>query len=217
MIKRSEGLMTSDEVDDLKKQLQKFKPKTNKPSSDKLSNSINTLTKKVDAMHKSINETPHKFKVGRDDGSINEKFDKLLEQNNIIAGGIVAISKMIEDFTEKREKPVPRQDFSKPSFQPPKSKPSFNEPPTLQQQELSRPKLDQSPKPQQQKFEPTSNEPPFQKQKPPESRFDDLLPSNPELPEPPSPQQQGPVAMPSIPFSNIEKPKKKGLFGFFKK
>jgi hypothetical protein len=143
------------------------------------------------------------------------------------------ISKMLEDFTGKRKKPVPRQNFPKPDFQPPEFEPSFNKQPAFQQQELSKPQLDESPKPQQQEFEPTFNEPPSQKNKPPESQFEDLLPSDSELPEPLSPQQQGPpqpplnvppntqqqgqALMPNIPSPEFQKPKKKGLFKFFKK
>lgn len=54
-------------------------------------------------------------------------------------------------------------------------------------------------------------------QQPPkfEPEFGDL-PSPQQLNPPPRPSQKGPIAMPSIPFSSLGKPKKRGLFGRLK-
>ncbi|MDP6138602.1 MAG: hypothetical protein QGI89_00690 [Candidatus Woesearchaeota archaeon] len=63
--------------------------------------------------------------------------------------------------------------------------------------------------------EPKAPQPNFQQspQQPP--TFDESFnePMSSPLDQPPLPQQQGPVAMPSIPFPSVKKPKKKGLFG----
>ena len=59
-------------------------------------------------------------------------------------------------------------------------------------------------------FQPAPN---FQQ---PPPQFNEPMP---QFDQPPMPQQQGPVAMPSMPFSDIDeppKPKKKGLFGRLK-
>jgi len=62
---------------------------------------------------------------------------------------------------------------------------------------------------------PQSSMPPEQNFQPP--KLEPQLNDIPGLDQPPIPQQ-GPIAMPSIPFSNLEepKPKKKGLFGRLK-
>ena len=63
--------------------------------------------------------------------------------------------------------------------------------------------------------EPKAPQPNFQQppQQPPtfDESFNEPMPS--QLDQPLPSQQQGPVAMPSIPFPSVEKPKKKGLFG----
>ena len=138
-------------------------------SSRELLDSINALRKSMDTMLKLFTEAAKELKVEENMGpadvsSINEKLDKIIEQNK-------AIAEMIEDFTGKRKKPLLHEPILRPDFQPPPGpSPNFQHPP----------------------------------------RFE---PREPRLDEPPRPHQQGPVAMPSVPFSSFKESKKKGLFG----
>lgn len=108
--------------------------------------------------------------------SIKEKLDRIIDQNKVIADGMVAISGRIKGFIEEQKKS--ESEFApKPSF-PPTPEPNFQPSPEMET------KLDEPPTPQQLN----------------------------------QPRQQGPVVMPSMPFSSLEKPKKKkGLFGRFGK
>ncbi len=152
-------------------------------SSRELLDSINALRKSMDAMLKLFTEAAEEIKAEENEApadvsSINEKLDKIIDQNK-------AITEMIENLTGKRKKPLLHAPISGPNFQP------LRVPPPNSQQPLG--------------FEPKFNEP-----KLPE--LDELPPSQ-QFDQPPRPQQQGPIAMPSVPFSSIKEPKKKGLFG----
>jgi len=157
----------------LKKSLEELKIKIDKSSSTQLLDSMSYLTKNMDTMLKLFKDAAEDIDTD-DHSSINEKLDRITEQNKVIADGMVAISGMVKDFIEKQEKPE-LNSAPKPSFTP-TPEPNFQPTPDLPTD------LDEPPIPQQQN----------------QSR------------------QQGPVAMPSIPFPSLEKPKKKkGLFGRF--
>jgi len=170
------------DIIEVKKSLDELKIKIDKSSSTQLLDSMSYLTKSMDTMLKLFRDAAEETNIP-EDNLVNEKLDKILEQNRIIADGMVAISGMVKDFTEKQKK---QESILQHSFQPPRPEAGF--PPTPE------PNLQPSPD----------------------------LPKG--LDEPPIPQQmnqskpQGPVAMPSMPFSSLEEPKKKkGLFGKFGK
>lgn len=149
-----------------------------------LLDSINTLKKSIDTMMELFTEAAKEIKVEGSEGpveisSMNEKLDKILDQNR-------EIIEMIGSFTGK---PKPQQSFNfqKHGFQP-APKQNFQQYHGFQQQ---------------------FNEPRLQEL--------DELPELKKLDYPPRPNQQGPIAMPSIPFPNIEGHKKKGLFGRLKR
>jgi hypothetical protein len=169
-------MMPHSQIAGLKKQLQNLK--FQKSSSQELMNTMNVLAKSMDSMLRLFKEASEELKVEEKEDAINKKLNEIIEQNKVLAEGMVTVSDTVKDFVVKPSKPetmsAPQPSFHpampKPSFPPPNSDPVLNE-------ELS------------------------------------------ELDKPSQPQK-GPVAMPSIPFSNIDeppKPKKKGLFGRFKK
>jgi len=167
-------LMPHREIIELKKQLQNLK--TEKSSSHELMNSMNALTKSMDSMLKLFTRTAEELKIDEGEDNVNKKLDEIIEQNKVIADGMVTVPDMIKDFVEKQKEPVPMQ-VPQPNFQ--NLKPDFQQPP----------------------LEPVPNEPSI------------------GLDQEPMPRQ-GPIAMPTVPFSSIEehpKPKKKGLFGRLKK
>ena len=168
----------------MKKSLEELKTKTDKSSSAQLLNSMTYLTKSMDTMLKLFQNAAEDIDTDEDHSSINEKLDKIIEQNKVIADGMVAISGMVKDFAEKQKNPesTPQQSFQPPGPEPnfpPKPEPNFQSPPNIEAE------LNELPSPQQ-------------------------------LEHPPKPSS-GPIAMPSMPFSNLEKPKKKGFFGRLKK
>ena len=189
-------LLPHHEIEELKKQVQELKTRADKSSSQEIVNSLNQLTRSMDAMLRLFTEAAQEVKAEeREESKITEKLDELIDQNKTIAEGIVAVSDIVKDFIGKEEhrpapgpRPEPRPSFPGPSFQPPgprpEPRPSFPEP----------------------SFQPPGPEPSFEQ--PPSF-------------EPPISEgtQQGPVAMPSMPFSSLEeKPKKKkGIFGRLKK
>jgi hypothetical protein len=160
------------EIAELKQQLQELRLRIDKVSPKELINSMSTLSKSIESMLKLFGEAVEELKFedreealsgGKD--TVNQKLDRIMNQNKVIADGIVAVSEMIEDLNGKKSQVSNTQ----PRFQPPMAQdPGFQQP-----------------------------------------QFD----------QPPQPEQ-GPVAMPNIPFSNLDappKPKKKGLFGRLKK
>lgn len=171
-------LMPHKQINDLKRQMQELKSRTDRASPQELITSMDALTKSIDAMLKLFIQAADELKFeekerllagGKD--SVNEKLDEIINQNKVLADGMVAISDMIGDLAGKQKNTAPRQNFQQPNFQQ-----------GFQQPQQFPPQLEQ-PMPQ---FE------------------------QPQMP------QQGPVAMPSIPFSDFDeppKPKKKGLFG----
>lgn len=172
------------DIIELKKSLEELKTKADKSSSVELLRSMGYLTKSMDTMLKLFKDAAEDINTDEDHSSINEKLDKIMDQNKVIADGMVAISDMVKDFDEKQKKleSIPQSGFQppgpEPSF-PPKSEPNFQSPPNIETE------LNELPSPQQ-------------------------------LEQPPRPSL-GPVVMPSMPFSDLEKPKKKkGLFGRFK-
>jgi len=198
------------------------KSKKSGTSSKELLDSLNNLTSKIDAMLKLFTEAAEELKVEEKNSPMDNKLDKIIDQNKTIADGIIVISEMLEDSYAKQKKMPPKQDFSEPNLQ--KFEPNFNEPTKPRQQafdpeygDLLEPLHQESPKPVFNELQKP------QQQERPELKFDDLLEPEhqeqhePQFNEPPEFQQEGPIAMPNIPFSDIEKPKKRGLFGRFKK
>jgi hypothetical protein len=170
-------LMPHKDIIELKNQLKNLK--SEKFSFHELMNSVNALTKSMDSMMKLFKEAGEEIRAEEKEDTLNKKLDGIIEQNKVIADGMVAVSDMVKDFIGKQKIPEPIQAQPTPSFQPPK--------PDIQQPQLPG-------------LEPLPGEPSL--------KMD-------QLPPPP----QDPVAMPSIPFSNLEEPqnpKKKGLFGRFK-
>ena len=173
-------MMPHREIVELKKQLQKLK--TEKFSSQELTSSVHTLTKTMDSMLKLFKEAAEELKFDEKEIAMNKKLDAIVEQNKIIADGMLTVTDLVKNFAVKPKGPEPAP-VPKPNFQNQNPEPAFQDP-------ISEPSFQQS------SSEPSLNDP--------------GLP--PELP----PQPQGPVAMPSIPFSSLDeppKPKKKGLFG----
>ena len=99
----------------------------------------------------------------------------------------LAILSNSTSYSAQKRKPQQSLNFPKPSFQPAPEQ-NFQQPPGFQQS-FSEPKVQEL----------------------------DELPEFKELNEPPRPQRQGPIAMPSVPFSSIREPKKRGMFGRLKR
>jgi len=172
-------LMPHKQITELKRQLQELKGKVNRASPKELIDSMNSLTNTIDSLMKLFRQSAEELKFedkeesfsgGSDHKAMNEKLDKIMEQNKIIADSMVAISDMVKKDINKKPN-IPQH-----QFQPPIApKPDFP---------------------------------------PPEPQFD-----QPIHPPPQGLPQEGPIAMPTAPLPDPEdlEPKKKGLFGRFRK
>ena len=148
---------------------------------------MDALTKSIDSLMALFKQAADEMRYeekeeilsgGSEHKAINDKLDKIMEQNKIIADGMVAISDMVRDFTGKQRKQqaaqAPKPQQFQPSFQPSMRAPSFPQP----------------------SFQPQFNAPP------------------------PMPAQRGMQQglMEEHPLPDFEEePRKKGLFGRFKK
>ena len=174
-------LLPHREIDELKRQVQELKTRSDKSSSQAIVNSLDQLTRAMDAMLRLFTEASQEVKGDdKEHEQIAEKLDEVMEQNKTIAEGMVAVLDMVGDFVEKQKyKPVPMpRPMPRPNYPMPGPEPGFE------------PQFSDMPRAP--GFEPGFNEP----------------------------GPQGPVPMPSMPFSDFdlgEKPKKKGIFGRLKK
>ena len=104
------------QISDLKRQMDELKTKSHGASSTDLTQSMSALTKSMDGMLRLFSEAAQELKVeGHEEEAyfeklnpLNDKLDKIIEQNKIIAEGMVAVSDMLRDFIEEqRSKPDP--------------------------------------------------------------------------------------------------------------
>ncbi len=145
-------LMPHKQVTELKKQIQELKAKADRASPEELVNSMDSLTKSIDAMLKLFTQAVEEMRDGGKEESlagnsslVNQKLDKIIGQNRIIAEGMVAISDMVKG---AKQKPMQRQNAPQQNFQPQFNpgqnfQPSFNPQPDFQQL----PQFDEPPKP----------------------------------------------------------------------
>ncbi len=131
-------LMPHKQITELKRQVQELKGKVNRASPKDLIDSMDSLTKVVDSLMKLFRQSAEELKYEGKEGSfsgnsdhkeINEKLDRILEQNKIIADSMVAISDMVKKDIDKPH--IPKPQFHppmppKPDFQPPQ--PQFDQP-----------------------------------------------------------------------------------------
>ena len=172
------------ELAELKQQLQELKSRVDKASPKELINSMNAMAKSMDSMLKLFTQAVEELKyedreesLGNGKDSANEKLGKIIDQNKIIADGVVAVSEMIQDLNgNKSQVPKPPQQ----SFQPPMAQEPNFPPPKFEQPPNDLPELDQFDQPQ-----PPSQQPP---QPGPVA-----MPSMPfsSLDEPPKPKKKG--------------------------
>lgn len=147
-------LMPHKQVAELKKQVQELKAKVDRASPEELVNSMDSLTKSIDSMLKLFTQAVEEMKyegkeepLAANSSMVNQKLDKIIGQNRIIADGIITISDMVKG---AKQKPAPRQNAPQqqqnfqPSFNPGQNfQPSFNPQPDFQQL----PQFDEPPKP----------------------------------------------------------------------
>ena len=177
-------LLPHKQINELRGLVQDLKNKVDKASPKELIDSMDSLAKSIDSLMALFKQAADEMRYeekeeilsgGSEHKAINEKLDRILEQNKIIADGMVTVSSMVRDFAGKQRKqqdaqaPKPRQ--FQPGFQPSMKTQSFPQP----------------------GFQPQFT------------------------PMPPRPQMS-PGFMEEPPLPDFEEePKKKGLFGMFRK
>jgi|SRR3989344_159121 len=191
------------EIASLKKQIDELKLRTGDPDYKALLGSVTSLTKSMEGMLNLFKTAAEEMKLEQKSeaeistkiGPLTEKVETLMDQNKTIAESMVALADMVKELKDsgiKEEKPrmpepSPFTDFDMP--QGPPSMPRI--PPRM-----------------------------------PPGRMPPRMPSPPGLP----PDLGGPISAPNAlprgpepfpdfnePFPPLEEPKKKGLFGMFKK
>lgn len=180
------------DIADLKRQVQELQARTQKTSPPELVNALNAVANSMESMLRLFSEAAQELKIEQNQGpeALHRKLDEIIEQNKTIAEGMIAVSDMVKDFVDgqKGRQPMPQQ------MPRPKMPQQF---PGAQSQQFP------------QDFQPSFQQPPFSQpmqdfSPEPFPQFNDQAP-------------KGPVAMPSMPFSEFDAPKKKGLFGRLKK
>jgi hypothetical protein len=196
----------------------------NIPSED-IQHAIRSLSKKIDAIEKLFTEAAKEMKT-QEEEPIGDKLDKILEQNKTIAEGVVEMYNMLEGFIGgQRDSPdIPSfqnpdisqtQNFSGVQRGLPQSSPVFPNPDMYPNPRFA-PEFNKPMNMQPQNFGQAVNNPnqpiPQQSQRDPnfEQNFNEQ-----EFPEPPKFDQEGPTLMPAFSLNDVDKPKKKGLFGRF--
>jgi len=101
------------QIQELREELKKLK-KAPLPSPQKLDISLGEVSEKMDKLISIFEEAGHQIKVHEGDlgfkeqfGDVSKRLDKVLEQNQEIAKGIVAVADLL---TELKDKPAPSHD-----------------------------------------------------------------------------------------------------------
>ena len=222
----SYGIVSYRELSGLKKEIEELKTKNTGDTSKPLLESISKLTQNMDSMLGLFKSAADELKL-EESGQINiikeisplsEKLDQILQQTKTIAESMVTIAEMVRDLKDLKEsKPMP------PKMPPPQAMANI-QPPIGQEG------------PQMMAFPPPPNNMNLRNNNNSMNNYNMSIP--PPMPggfqqqmrqPPPMPQQQmnfqAPFEMPPEmqgdiplePFPPMPEPKKKGLFGRFKK
>lgn len=226
----SYGLMPYKEIVGLKKQIAELKQKSGEAPSRELLRSMNELTKSMDSMLQLFKSAVEELKleekgeetVSKKVGPLMDKLDKIIDQNKTIAEGMVAVADTVKEV--KGGEPI--EGRPEPSFKPPEHPgmhPLETEPPLkVERIELRGPMEKRpGPVPRAPPFPPPQGMPPS----PPPGLGPMPPPGMPPgpMPGPPAGPIPGPAEMPPLgpmpgpPGPMPGEPKKKGLFGLFKK
>lgn len=136
-------LMPHRELEELKKQVAELKAKHNKSSSQEVVNSLNQLTRSMDAMLMLFTEAAKNVKAEeKEESNIAYRLAEIVDQNKTIAEGMVTVSDMVKDFIEKQghrplsaPRPAPSPKFPPSGFQTPQPlEPDFQNPPSFSPQ-----------------------------------------------------------------------------------
>jgi len=156
-------LLPHKQITELKRQMQELKSKVDRASPKELIDSMGAMTRSIDSLMTLFKQAADEMKYeekeeilsgGSEHKAINEKLDKIMEQNKIIADGMVAVSDIIKGFAVKEKKlptPKPQPSFqpsmSAPSFPQPKFEPRFNAPPMPPQPQMQQGPMEETPLP----------------------------------------------------------------------
>ena len=98
------------QINDLKRQIDELKAKQAASSPRELVVAMDSLAKTIDSLmnlfHQASQDLKYQLKEedlasGKD--SVNEKLDRIIEQNRVIANGMVAVSDMVKEFSRQKK------------------------------------------------------------------------------------------------------------------
>ena len=118
------------QIAELKRQIDELKAKQDRASPKEIILSMDSLTKTIDSLMQMFSKASQELKYelkeeefasGKD--SVHEKLDRIIEQNKVIANGMVAVSDIIKDFVGRQKKLQPKSSPMPPyrpqnTFQP---------------------------------------------------------------------------------------------------
>jgi len=210
-----EDIIQYKDISDLKKELDVMKARKDVPAKDvydavqQLARTVNSVLEIFSAATEQMRLEEKEYESDtRKHDIIVQKLDKLIDQNKTIAEGMVAIVEMV------KEKIVAPAKERESMFAPPKEEPLFRPQP----RPFMKPEWQPRPEPMQrtqpvmnppmpasmgQQMQNSMPQPDFGMQMPPMQPTE-----SPELPD---------IDFPEEPFGLDEEPKKKGIFGMFKK
>ncbi len=124
------SIMPYSDISELKKQAKKVSEQ--KGESEQLLSSVNTLTRSMDSMLQLFRNAVDEMKIEEEEEKaishqiqpLMDKLDEIIEQNKIIAEGMVAISDIIRERIPEKMAQIPRQ-MPPPQMAPPMPPPVF--------------------------------------------------------------------------------------------
>ena len=106
----SYDLLPHRQINELKRQVDELKAKQEKASPRELLAAMDSLTKTIDSLMGLFQQASQDLKYqlkeeelasGKD--SVHEKLDRIIDQNRIIANGMVAVSDMVKEFARQKK------------------------------------------------------------------------------------------------------------------
>ncbi len=136
------------QINELKRQIDELKAKQDRSSPKELVSAMDSLAKTIDSLMNLFQQASQDLKYqlkeeglasGKD--SVHEKLDRIIDQNTIIANGMVAVSNMVKEFA-RQKKPMQQQ---RPNNFPPRQPGFQQQMPQMNQNMQQNPSMFNSP------------------------------------------------------------------------
>ncbi len=120
----SYDLLPHRQINELQRQIDELKAKQDRASPKELVASMDSLAKTINSLMNLFQQASQDLKyqlkeeeLASGKGSVHEKLDRVIDQNRIIANGMVAVSDMVKEFA-RQKKPMQQKPNNFPPRQP---------------------------------------------------------------------------------------------------